>query len=337
MITALLTWLVAINPVVRFAGEARCPTTAEVDSRLRTLLPTASGAAERDVATLEDVRARLRVTVRRPDGTTLGQRELDRDHSCSELAAATALVIATWESDVHPEFALALPPIVDTGSAAAVSRGGPAGGSPDSPPVLQPRARRAETATSTVVAASAAPAASGPSAFDVGAALVAAAAPHTLDGAFESDLVAAVSVVAGWVHHGRGPGARIALGAAGDRLIPLGPGEAHWRRATAAVGPQLRFSKLATTSVLDLHAELIAAALNIHGQRFSVNGDDWSFDVGAGGGARLWIGTGTWRPWLDLSIAFWPTEHVVYAAPSQEAVSLPKLETLLALGLAFWP
>ena len=128
----------------------------------------------------------------------------------------------------------------------------------------------------------------------------------------------------------------MALGAAGDRLIALGPGEARWRRATAAIGPQLRFTKLATTAVLDLHAELIGAALNVHGQRFSVNGDDWSFDVGAGGGARLWIGTGTWRPWLDLSLAFWPTEHVVYAAPSGEAVSLPKVETLLALGLAFW-
>ena len=334
MITALLMWLVAINPVVVFTGEARCPTAAEVDSRLRTLMPTASGAAERDVATLEEVHARLRVTVRRPDGTTLGQRELDRAHSCRELADATALVIATWESDVHPEFALALPPLSESANPSAPSGVGPAGA--DSPAVVQRRARPADSATRPVGASLAAPPASGRSAFDVGAALVAAAAPHTLDGAFESDLVAAVSIVAGWVRHGRGPGARVALGAAGDRLIPLGPGEAHWRRATAAIGPQLRFSKLATTSVLDLHGELIGAALNIHGQRFSVNGDDWSLDVGAGAGARLWIGTGTWRPWLDLSIAYWPTEHVVYAAPSGEAVSLPKVETLLALGMAFW-
>ncbi len=335
MITALLAWLVAINPVVRFVGQAGCPSTADVDARLRTLFPTAAGGGDRDVATLEEGRTHLRVIVRRPDGTTLGQRELQRDHSCAELADAVALVVATWESDVHPEFALALPPPVDRPAASSVSSDGAPDRSPDSPPVLQQRTRPADGPTGADLESVATPAPSR-TGFDIGAALVAAAAPHTLDGSFESDLVAAVSVVAGWVPHGSGPGARVALGIAADRVIPLASGDAHWRRVTAAVGPQFRFSKLTKTSVLDLHVELIAAGLDVHGQRFSVNGNDWSFDVGAGAGARLWLGTGTWRPWLDLSVAFWPTEHVVYAAPSQEAVSLPKIETLLALGLAFW-
>jgi hypothetical protein len=329
VVTALLTWLVAVGPVVRFTGDVACPTIAEVDSQSRTLLPAASESGERDVATLEQTRSRVRVTLRRPDGTTLGEREFDRAHSCAELAGAIALVIATWESDVHPEFALTLPPPAPRASPSPVSTGGQT-----APPLtIARRPESAETAAKLPIAPPALRAPPGRSTFDVGAALVAAAAPHTLDGSFQSDLVVAGSIVAGWLHHGRGPGARLALGAAADRLVSLGPGEAHWRRATAAFGPQLRVSPLAT--VLDLHAELIVAALNVRGQGFLANANDWSLDLGAGAGVRLWIGAGTWRPWLDLSVAVWPREHVIYVSPSAEAVSLPKFEALLALGVAF--
>ena len=332
MVTALVTWLVAMNPVVRFTGDdVGCPTAAEVDARLRTLLPTASPSGERDVAVLGETGSRLRVTVRRPDGTTLGERELDRAHSCADLAAAVALVIATWESDVHPEFALALPGMAEPARPSPIAPGGRAADSPD----LERAPPRAELTSERSDAPAAVPPRTARSAFDLGAALVASAAPHTLDGSFQSDLVAAGAVVAGWVHEGRGPGLRLALGIAADRVVPLGSGEAHWRRATAAFGPQLRLSSLAAT-VLDLHGELTAAGLNVRGQRFATNDDGWSFDLGAGAGARLWMGTGTWRPWVDLSAVVWPIEHVVYAAPSREGVSLPGIEMSLALGIAFF-
>jgi len=320
VVTALVTWLVAMNPVVRFTGDAGCPTAAEVDARLSTLLPTASPCGERDLAALEESGSRLRVTVRRPDGRTLGERELDRGHSCADLAAAVALVIATWESDVHPEFALALPAMEE-----------PARRSPVAPvaPVAEVKAERRAAPVAVR------PEATARAAFDLGAALVASAAPHTLDGSFQSDLVAAAALAAGWVHDGRGLGVRLALGIAADRIVPLGPGEAHWRRATVAFGPQYRLFAFGTT-LLDLHGELTAAGLNVRGERFATNDDGWSFDLGVGAGARLWMGAGAWRPWVDLSVAVWPTEHVVYAAPSREGVSLPAVEISLALGMAFF-
>lgn len=332
MVTALVTWLVAVEPIVRFAGEGGCPTVAEVEAQSRALLPAASGRDARDVATLEQSRSQLRVTLRRPDGASLGERVFDRAHTCAELAAAVALVIATWESDVHPEFALALPVAAEPASPSSV----PAAGQKAVPVVIERPPVGSESSSLPTGAPPPVQASAERSTFDVGAALVAAAAPHTLDGSFESDLVVAASVVAGWVHHGRGPGGRLALGAAADRVVSLGPGEAHWRRTTAAFGPQFRVSKPGGATILDLHGEVIGAALNVGGQRFMTNQNDWSFDLGAGAGARLWMGTGAWRPWLDLSVAVWPTEHVIYAAPSGEAVSLPKVETLLALGVAFF-
>ena len=47
----------------------------------------------------------------------IAERVLDRDGSCSELAELAAVVIASWESDVHPEFAR---PHVEPGPAPVV-------------------------------------------------------------------------------------------------------------------------------------------------------------------------------------------------------------------------
>ena len=121
MVTVLVTWLVVFDAIVRITGDGGCPTTAEVDARVRALLPAGSEQDEQDVATLEQSLSHVRVSVRRPDGTILGERKFDRAHTCAELAAAVALVIATWESDVHPEFALGLPVPAEQASPSPVS------------------------------------------------------------------------------------------------------------------------------------------------------------------------------------------------------------------------
>jgi len=109
MAAALWTMLVAVEPLVRVVGGSICPAPVEVEARLEGLLPPAPSVGAADVAMLQELGDRMRVTLRRADGATLGQRDLDRYQSCGDLAAAISLVVATWESDVHPEFVSVMP------------------------------------------------------------------------------------------------------------------------------------------------------------------------------------------------------------------------------------
>lgn len=100
----LLIVSVATSPV-RVVGEG-CPSGADVELALASLL---TGAVERaagpDVARLERRPGGLRVELADPGGVVIAERVLDGGASCAELARMAAIVIASWESDVHPEFA----------------------------------------------------------------------------------------------------------------------------------------------------------------------------------------------------------------------------------------
>jgi hypothetical protein len=94
---------VATSPV-RVVNDD-CPTGAEVELALASMI-TPSGAvpANRDVAKLERRPDKLRVELSDPDGVVIAERTLDGGASCAELGRMAAIVIASWESDVHPEF-----------------------------------------------------------------------------------------------------------------------------------------------------------------------------------------------------------------------------------------
>ncbi len=94
------------QPMVTVQGNTPCPTPQEVTRLVAALLPSVGAAGQPDVAQLEQDGQRLRVTLRRYDGAELGRRWLSRAFACADLAAAVSAVIASWESDVHPEFQL---------------------------------------------------------------------------------------------------------------------------------------------------------------------------------------------------------------------------------------
>jgi len=68
------------------------------------MLSTTSGAGAQDVAKVERSGGRLRVELVDATTAVLAERVLDGHGSCAELAELAAIVIASWESDVHPEF-----------------------------------------------------------------------------------------------------------------------------------------------------------------------------------------------------------------------------------------
>ncbi len=68
------------------------------------MLPSLSDAARPDLARVERRARGLRVELRQAQGTVIAGAVLDRDGILLELAELAAVVIASWESDVHPEF-----------------------------------------------------------------------------------------------------------------------------------------------------------------------------------------------------------------------------------------
>ena len=94
---------VATSPVE--VVDDGCPSGEEVELALASMLTT-SGAtpANRDVAKLERSAGKLHVELVDPEGVVIAERTLDGGASCAELARMAAIVIASWESDVHPEF-----------------------------------------------------------------------------------------------------------------------------------------------------------------------------------------------------------------------------------------
>ena len=116
----LVSWsLLALSAVLPSAaitvnGDATCPLPSDVAVRLSSLLPGASatdaGAPSEsagdggDVARIDTAEDALEIVLRRSDGTLIGRRRLLAEGTCDERARAVAIVLATWESDVHPAF-----------------------------------------------------------------------------------------------------------------------------------------------------------------------------------------------------------------------------------------
>jgi hypothetical protein len=100
----LFLFAVATSPV-RVVNDG-CPSGADVELALASML-TSSGVdpTSRDVAKLERGPDKLRVELADPQGVVIAERTLDGATSCAELGRMAAIVIASWESDVHPEFA----------------------------------------------------------------------------------------------------------------------------------------------------------------------------------------------------------------------------------------
>jgi hypothetical protein len=84
--------------------SAACPSGVEIEASLTSMLSTASGVAGHDVAKVERLDGKLRVELSDDKSVIIAERVLDGHGSCAELAQLAAIVIASWESDVHPEF-----------------------------------------------------------------------------------------------------------------------------------------------------------------------------------------------------------------------------------------
>lgn len=105
---------------VRVEAEA-CPSGPEVERRLGSMLSTAS-PLRADVARVMRSGARVQIELASADGIVIAERELDYAGTCAEIADMVAVILASWESDVHPEFAHPAADLVSVGATAKVER-----------------------------------------------------------------------------------------------------------------------------------------------------------------------------------------------------------------------
>jgi hypothetical protein len=100
---ALGATLMAVQPVT--VESDACPSSQEVVRALVPLLPSLPAGAAPDLARVVQRATSLHIELHSPDGVAIAERDLESTGSCAELAQIVAVVIAAWESDVHPAFA----------------------------------------------------------------------------------------------------------------------------------------------------------------------------------------------------------------------------------------
>jgi hypothetical protein len=97
-------FLLAItHPLVVVEGNAACPTPEDVERSLATIVPPVDEGQRQDRARVEQGMGELHIELLRDDGTRLAERRLSARGDCGDMAAAAAVVIATWEGRLKPE------------------------------------------------------------------------------------------------------------------------------------------------------------------------------------------------------------------------------------------
>lgn len=285
-----------------------------------------SGATLEERATLSREGDTLRILVTRRDGSVLGERVLSAAAPCDELETLASVVLATWISDVHPEFVAALPP--------APSRADmPEDAGERAPNVAESEAPPAEVVAPGAVEptrASRAPAPAQRWRWELGVAGGAA---------FSDRGVSGLGALGGrWMPERAGLGAALAAHFVTPRTERLSGGSVRYWRWPVAAGPALRLP--IGPGRVDLHAGLALGWLRAEGRGFVPS---TTRDLLRGGGVlglRGQLGGGgSWRGFVDVSAVVWgKTEAFVdQEGGGQPSISLPTAELYTAVGVAWSP
>ena len=294
MLTAVFgAVVVAALPVQ--VESATCPSGHEVELALAALLPSVSEAIRPDVARVLRWGDRLQIELVSPDAAPIAQRWVEATGSCIELAELIAVVIASWESDVHPAFTR---------------------------PHAEPTAPMAKAAAQP--APPALPAPSSPAFYEV-----AAGASLSWSG---SPALGGILTM-GWVPRGAGPGLHLSAIVESTRTLDLSPGQATWRRWTGSAELDWRLPN--ASWALDFHGGLGFGWLDASGVGFLQNHSGTSYSLGGAAGARFsrQVTRGA-SLWLELAATYWPRNQTLYGQPNGAPQGIPHYQGLASIGLS---
>ncbi|HTQ02731.1 MAG TPA: hypothetical protein VMI54_02700 [Polyangiaceae bacterium] len=306
------------------AADAPCPDAGAVGDALREILGLGATERLREVARLAHTDTTLVVSLRDADGRALGERALPLEGSCDELARAAAVVLATWLSDVHPEF---VPHLAQRANAATATN---APSAPSADPAHAPNAphgARTEPAPSGLVLSRGALRPEndwrlrGAAAVGVSVLPVPVAFAGTLAVAFEPER--------------GGIGATLRAGAESSRESAVPGGKVRYFRWPLEAGALVRLPARSVAFELDAGAAL--GWLHVAGRTFSPNRSANDVTFGGFAGARVLAARGRVQPFVELGGTFWIPSSRVYAEATQPSVVLPHAEMTLSLGATVVP
>jgi hypothetical protein len=285
--------LLAATPVQVEAEN--CPSGRDIEPALASMLPPMPEGRLPDVARVVHQGDRLQIELINADAAVIAERWFDQTGTCADRAALVAVVIASWESDVHPEFAR---PHAEPIPAAAVAA---------------PAANQDDRGTVPV-----------DQSFDL-------AAGPTLS--LADSLAVGGSIAATWVARGTGLGANLSAAGETARTLNLAGAQANWRRWAIATDADWRLASGRAT--LDIHGGLALGLLSANGARFDRNRSTLSFAPGARAGARLsWWLTRNIAVCLDVAGIYWLRQQIVYAQPVPAQQDVPRFQGVAMLGVA---
>jgi hypothetical protein len=119
------------------------------------------------------------------------------------------------------------------------------------------------------------------------------------------------------------------------RDLRLGSGRAAWGRSALGAGLGYRFRP--ARFVLDVRAEALLALLYVQGRGFDQTSRSFDVDAGLGCAARGGVQLGAVQPFVSVELAGWlrPEQAIARQGGAMVSANLPRIEVLLALGLAF--
>jgi hypothetical protein len=298
MSTALLAF--ALVHALELAGDSTCPAASEVRARLSELpRPSAESTMAPRRAQLSSTPGTAHVELLDERGSLLAERTLARTGTCSELAEAVAVVLASWQAELDPKLATAVGPLASPRAA------------------IEPIDAQATAVT---------PATSEPAAtFDLAVAPILS----VVDG----DVAFGARVESTRVEGGP-LGAYAGLSATTTRSepIPALDAAARWQRVALALGPNLRVTS--AHPGLDLRAGAVVALLHVEGSGVPRAASDSSVQLGLTAGLRaLW----SWQNaagWAGADVFYFPGHDRLSVGNYGEVGRLPRTELQLSLGMA---
>jgi hypothetical protein len=295
--------LVLIAAQVMVEGDSACPNPDAVHAELSPLLPQDDQAQGQrpDVARVDLTADHLTVTLRSALGVLIGRRTLSAGGSCEERARAVAVILGTWESDVHPAFQGGAPP-------AAVA---------PTPAPPEPAAELAAGQASS--AAVKAPL------WDLGVAIAGVLA--------STQVTAGASIVATATPWSRW-GARLAVDGEADHSISVGSGEGRWSRWSASLGPQYRVAFGGWS--LEGNLSVDASRYDVRGQGYPITYATHGIQAGASAGLRLLAPGRRWRPWIAVEGTRWLGRQTVVELVAGQERAIPSWTQTASLGLSFF-